>query len=126
MAPFTTHEPLPDTVRIRRFRIGLVVGRATSDALFLDSLQLTLRGPAVADSIAWDVDGGSGWCLSEDPNDASGDWRHWVYDGRCYPCLQFSVLPRFEGDSVIEGEWGETAAPAYGECPVPDEETPLE
>jgi hypothetical protein len=124
VVPFTTLEVLPDSVHIRRFRIGLVGGRATSDALYLDSLQLTLRSPAVADSLAWDVDGGKGWCISRDPGDASGDWRHWVYDEQCYPCLVFSVLPRVEGDSVIDGEWKETAAPGYEECPAPEEETP--
>jgi len=122
--PFTTREVLPDTVHIWRFRIGLIGRRATSDALYLDSLQLTLRSATIADSLAWDVDGGSGWCLSEDPDDASGDWRHWVYDGRCYPCLQFSVLPSVEGDSIIDGAWNETAAPGYGECPAEEEETP--
>ena len=120
VAPFTTREALPDSVRIRRFRIGLIGGRARQDALFLDSLQLTLGGPSVADSLAWDVDGGKGWCISHDPGDADGRWRHWTYDGRCYPCLEFSVLPRVDGDSIIDGNWRETAAPGYGECPAPE------
>lgn len=124
VVPFTTLEPLPDTVSIHRFRIELVGRRATSDALYLDSLQLTLASPVVADSLAWDVDGGKGWCLSQDPGDASGDWRHWVYDEQCYPCLEFSLLPRVEGDSIIDGQWKETAAAGFGECPAADEETP--
>ena len=124
VAPFTTFEALPDSVRIRRFRIGLIGGQVRQDALFLDSLQLTMRGPLVADSLAWDVDGGKGWCISHDPDDASGDWRHWVYDGQCYPCLEFSVLPRIEGDSIVDGAWKETAAPGYGECPAEEDESP--
>ena len=124
VAPFTTVEALPDSVRIRRFRIGLIGGGVRQDALFLDSLQLTLGGPSVADSLAWDVDGGKGWCISHDPGDADGDWRDWVYDGRCYPCLEFSVLPRVEGDSIIDGHWKETAAPGYGECPEPEDAPP--
>jgi len=122
VAPFTTSEVLPDSVRIRRFRIGLIGGQVRRDALFLDSLQLTMRSPVVTDSLAWDVDGGAGWCISHDPGDASGDWRHWVYDGQCYPCLEFSVLPRVEGDSIVDGEWKETAAPGYGECPAEEGE----
>jgi hypothetical protein len=124
VAPFTTSEALSDSVRIRRFRIGLIGGQYREDALFLDSLQLTMRGPLIADSLAWDVDGGSGWCISHDPDDARGEWRHWVYDGQCYPCLEFSLLPRVEGDSIIDGEWKETAAPGYGECPAEEEEPP--
>lgn len=120
--PFTTLEALPDSVRIRRFRIGLIGGQVRRDALFLDSLQLTMRGPLIADSLAWDVDGGSGWCISHDPDDGRGDWRHWVYDGQCYPCLEFSVLPRVEGDSIVDGDWKDTAVPGYGECPAADEE----
>jgi len=116
VAPFTPLEPLPDTVRIRRFQIALVGGRASSDALYLDSLQLTLAGPAVADSIAWDVDGGSGWCLSEDPGDGRGDWRHYLYDDRCSPCLEFSLVPLVEGDSIVDGDWRGTATPGYAEC----------
>ena len=123
IVPFTTGEALPDSVRIRRFRIGLVGGRARSDALYLDSLQLTLRSPAVADSLAWDADGGKGWCLSDDPNDGSGGWRPWVYDERCYPCLEFSLLPAAEGDSIVDGDWKETAAPGYGECSASEDET---
>lgn len=124
--PFTTFEALPDSVRIRRFRIGLIGGQVRRDALFLDSLQFTMMGPAVADSLAWDVDGGKGWCISHDTGDASGDWRHWVYDEQCYPCLEFSVLPMVEGDSIVDGDWKETAAPGYGACLVPKEETPPE
>jgi len=122
VAPFTTLEPLPDTVRIRGFRLSLVGGGVRRDALFLDSLQLNLASPAVADSLAWDVDGGKGWCISHDPGDAGGDWRQWVYDERCYPCLEFSLLPRVEGDSIVDGEWTRSAAPGYGECPASEDE----
>lgn len=118
--PFSPSEALADTSRIRRFQIALVPGRRTDDALFLDSLQLTLTGPQVADSMAWDVDGGDGWCLSEDPGDARGAWQGRVYDGRCYACLEFSLLPQAEGDSIVDGDWRHTAAPGYTECVTAD------
>jgi len=114
--PFSPSAALPDSSRIRRFQVALVPGRRSDDALFLDSLQLTLTGPQVADSMAWDVDGGDGWCLSEDPGDARGVWRGRIYDGRCYPCLEFSLLPQVEGDSIVDGDWRHTAAPGYAEC----------
>lgn len=120
VVPFTTREPLPDTVRIRRFQIALAGSRRVSDALYLDSLQVSLGGPAVADSIAWDVDGGRGWCLSSDPADGSGGWRHYLFDASCSPCLEFSLVPSVEGDSIVDGDWRNTAVPAYAEC-LPEE-----
>ena len=116
VAPFTTREPLPDSVRIRRFRIALLGSRRVSDALYLDSLQMSFGGPTASDSIAWDADGGSGWCLSQDPADGGGSWRHYLFDAVCSPCLEFSVVPKVEGDSIVDGDWRNTAAPGYAEC----------
>lgn len=115
--PFTTAEPLPDSVHIRRFRIEFVEGGShVNDALYLDSLQLTLGSPALADSLAWDVDGWDGWCVSGDPQDAVGSWREYLFEPRCYPCLEFSLLPAVEGEPIVDGAWRETAVPGYSEC----------
>ena len=114
--PFTTAEPLPASVRIRRIRIEFVGGRDANDALYLDSLQLTLGSATVRDSIAWDVDGWDGWCVSAETDDADGSWREYLYEPRCYPCLEFSVLPAVEGEPIVDGRWRETAVPGYSEC----------
>ena len=115
VAPFAVS--LPGAVRLRYVRIELLNGQYMDDALFLDSLQLTVSGPDLEDSIAWGVDGGDGWCLSADPEDSGRDWQGMVYDNRCYPCLEFSLIPAAaDGEPVVYGDWRRTALPAYSEC----------
>jgi hypothetical protein len=114
---------LPDSVRIRTFRIELL-GQHMDDALFLDSLEFAMLGPDVEDAMGWDVDGKEGWCLSAAPNDRSGDWRGRIYEDICFPCLEFSIVPLREDEPIVDGDWRRTAFPGYAECRVPDEDAP--
>jgi hypothetical protein len=108
--------------RLRHIRIELLNGQYQDDALYLDSLQLTVAGPDLEDSFGWDVDGGYGWCLSADPDDSRRDWSDIVYDGQCYPCLEFSLIPRAPDEQpIVDGNWKGTALPAYSECFAVDE-----
>lgn len=119
VAPFTVS--LPEPVNMRHIRIELLEGQYMDDALFLDFLRFTVRGPDLEDSIEWDVDGGAGWCLSADADDSQRQWRENVYDDQCYPCLEFSLIPSTtDGQPIIDGDWVETALPAYSECPSAD------
>jgi hypothetical protein len=112
---------LPDSVRIRAFRIELL-GQHMDDALFLDSLEFAMIGPDVEDAMGWDEDGREGWCLSATPHDRRGDWRGRIYEDVCFPCLEFTVAPLREDDPIVDGDWRRTAFPGYAECPVPDDE----
>lgn len=118
VAPFVIS--LPETENIRHIRIELLNGQYMDDALFLDSLQLMLTGPEIEDSMGWGVDGGDGWCLSVDPDDSGRDWRGAVYDDECYPCLEFSLIPRTDEQPIVDGNWRRTALPAYSECAAVD------
>ena len=114
---------LPDTVRIRTFRIELL-GQHMEDALFLDSLEFAMLGPDVEDAMGWGEDGKEGWCLSAAPNDRSGDWRGRVYEDVCFPCLEFTIAPLREDDPIVDGDWRRTAFPGYSECPAIEEDAP--
>lgn len=123
VAPFTVTGTFEGPERLLAIQIELLPGDAADDALYLDWVQLALDGPDLEDFIVWDVDGGLGWCLSADPADRRGDWRGRVHDRRCYPCLQFSLLPVGAGDeSIVEGDWRRTARPVYAECYAGDRE----
>lgn len=120
VAPFAVSVEGP--VKLRHIRIELLNGQYQDDALYLDSLQLTVAGPDLDDSFAWGVDGGDGWCLSADPDDSRRDWSGIVYDGQCYPCLEFSLIPRGPDEQpIVDGDWKGTALPAYSECFAVDE-----
>ena len=110
---------VPGLVKIRHIRIELLDGQYMDDALFLDSLQLTIAGPDLEDSIGWGTNGGDGWCLSIDPDDIGGQWRGNVYDNQCYPCLEFSLIPAAPDEApIVDGDWSGTALPAYSDCPA--------
>lgn len=113
VAPFELTGPFTGDQRIGVFRIELLSGPFSEDALFLDSLQFTRIGPDYEDSMGWDEDGKYGWCLSFDPDDA---WRGITYDDMCFPCLEFSVIAETEDSPVIDGDWRRTAAPGYSAC----------
>lgn len=118
VAPFAVSVSGP--ARIRHIRIELLDGQFMDDALFLDSLQLTVAGPDLNDSIGWGTAGGDGWCLSMDPDDIRGHWRDIVYDSQCYPCLEFSLIPVADESPIVDGDWSGTALPAYSDCPAVD------
>jgi hypothetical protein len=118
VAPFELSGPFRGEKRIGVILIELLNGQYATDALVLDSLQLTLVGLDIEDSMGWDENEGKGWCLSFDSNDSRRDWGRMVYDDECFPCLEFSlVAPSEDGPPVIDGDWKNTALPAYGECP---------
>lgn len=117
VAPFTLAGSFEGERRLLAVQIELLPGQHVNDALYLDWVQLAVDGPELEDFMVWDTDGGRGWCLSGDPGDRGGDWRGRVHDGRCYPCLQFSLVPLGSGDeSIVDGAWQRTARPGYSEC----------
>lgn len=118
VAPFTLTGPFHGPRRITRFVIEFeaLVGRRAHDALLLDSLQFTLTTPDFEDSMGWDEDGGDAWCLSAGPDDGPRDWRGKLFDGVCFPCIEFRLIPTADDSPIIDGDWRGTALPGYAEC----------
>lgn len=118
VAPFTLTGPFHGPRRVSRFVIEFdaLVGRQARDALLIDSVGFTMTTPDFEDSMGWDEDAGDAWCLSGDSADAPRDWRGRLFDGVCYPCIEFRLIPASEDSPVLDGDWNATALPGYADC----------
>ena len=104
-----------------------VVETPGDDAVWIDEMWLRESGSLGGEFYHFGGDGGMGWCLSTDPNDADG-WGAAV-DG-CYRALRFNVdpasvwvanPPSCATSDICGGQaegacWCDTACQDYGDC----------
>jgi C1A family cysteine protease len=72
-----------------------IVSTNGEDGFYIDEAYIYANGNLIK---RFGGDGGKGWCMSTDPNDANGSWKGYITDNKCHRRLEFKfgVAPTSE------------------------------